>query len=176
MLAIPLLGQAENWKLYLNKKRGYAFHYPANGTARTTGKEIRKDFYFDPLAPISDLNADPTFANIRMSPQSIVKIVFPDKYLITLVLDNTPPKTPPPATKPITIGKYIFYRQHTTDAGMCHYYDYYTYFLPHGTRYYTFIFLSTTRCSLEKNAQKSSPASPINPQDFEKILRTVRLI
>lgn len=166
---------ADAWKIYNNPQFGYALHYPANGNLVDVGADVRNGFYLDPLQPIADLTANPAFSQLSIAPHSIVKIVFPDKYLIMLVLDQAPPKTPPPGSQPVSIGKYTFYQRHSWDAGMCHNYDYYTYFLERGSRYYVFIFLFTSNCFANQNTTESSYRANIHTKNLETILNTLQL-
>gem|GEM_PF-2779141 len=162
-------------KTYSDKQSGYQIQYPVNGRIAATGENVRKGFYLDPLQPVVELMNEGQFANARIDWSSVVKIAFPNKYLIMLVLNNVPANTPPPDSHPIKIGNYTFYQQHSWDAGMCHNYDYYTYFLEQNNRYYVFIFLITKNCFANQNAANSSAHFNINTQEFDNILRTVQL-
>ena len=144
------------------------------GVISESEETIRNSFYLDPLQPIADLTNDSAFANITVNQKSIVKITFPDHYLIMLALDHAPQNIAPSSAQPIVIGKYTFYQQHSWDAGMCHNYDYYTYFLPHDGQYYAFIFLVTTSCEVDVDSAETRYKLNMNPQDFERILSTLK--
>jgi len=166
---------ADAWEIYSSKKFAYELHYPADGGLAGVGEDIRNGFYLDPLQPIADLTSNPAFARVSINPESLVKIVFPDKYLIMLVLNQAPQGTPLPGMQPVSIGQHTFYQRHSWDAGMCHNYDYYTYFLERGSLYYVFIFLFTRNCFANENSADSRYGANISTKNLESILSTVRL-
>ena len=167
-------GYANEWKIYRDAKLGYQLRYPADGAVtQETQESVRGGFYLDPLQPVVDLTNNPKFTGMAVDAKSIVKVAFPYYYLIILTLNHAPQKISLPSAQPITIGQYHFYKQHSSDASMCHNSDYHTYFLPRGDRYYVFIFLIDTHCDEMAPSSKLRAKFDIKPEYFERILNTL---
>ncbi len=179
LLTAWLMASAKDitWATYTNKRLGYKIQYPDPATRLEAVEDIRQGFYFDPLQPITDLEHQPGFAGITIMPRSLVKVSFPDKYLIMLILDHIPDETPPPASQTIIINGHRFYQQHSWDAGMCHNYDYFTYYFKNADKYFVFIFLVTNSCHANDNfAPLEKSDGHLNTVEFEKILASFQLL
>lgn len=166
---------ADSWKTYTDKKLGYKIQYPSGAVITSPGLNIRSNFYFDPLQPITDLQHTPGFEAVTINSHSLRKFSWPDKYLMILTMDHMPDNLLPPNAQPIVIHGKTFYQQHSWEAGMCHNYDYFTYYLPDHEHHYVFIFLLTANCfANEKQAEKRYTVN-FNTAEFERILASLQL-
>ncbi len=166
------IGYADEWKTYANQKLGYEIHYPANGAVTAVGEAVKSNFYLNPLQPVADLLQTPEFANARVNSKSLVKIAFPNYYLIMLSIDHAPKNITLPEAQLINIGRYNFYKQTSADAGMGHDFTYYTYFLRRHEHFYVFLFLIAKNIYRDNDSEKAQ--APQNQQVFQQILSTLK--
>lgn len=174
ILSVSTLSYADEWKTYANQKLGYEIHYPANGAVTAVGEAVKNNFYLNPLQPVADLLQTPEFANARVNSKSLVKIAFPNYYLIMLSIDHAPKNIVLPQAQLINIGQYNFYKQYSTDAAMGHDFTYYTYFLRRHDHVYVFLFLLTKNIYTDNGSENAQDPTKVNTQVFEQILSTLK--
>lgn len=155
------------WRTYSNQKFGYKIQYPPAAIVESKGLGIRQKFYFDPLQPVTDLLGTPEFEKSSIYSDSIVQFSRPDKYVITLIFKPFSNHLLPPGAQPIVINHRTFYQKNSSEAGMCHQYEYNTYYLPVNDYYYVFIFLLTGGCGKQVQFDRN---------EVEKILASFQLL
>ncbi|MBS0351594.1 MAG: hypothetical protein JSR33_10520 [Proteobacteria bacterium] len=128
---------------------------PADGAVTAKGIEVRQGFYLDPLLPI---------ANRAVDTKSLVRMTFPKYYLFLATIGDYSADVSRLGEK-ISIGQTDFYKQETSDAGMCHQYNYFTYFLPKEHHIDAFIFLVTSNCFAKHPS--------VDTSEFENVLACV---
>lgn len=146
--------------IYKSSVSGYEIELP-HEAALGYGEEALKGFYFNPLE----------FVPGTVEINSLVKITYSPHQFVLVGLAK-PLVWPVASAVQVNINGRVFYGQHRQEAGMCHLYDYYIYWLKENDRYYLFVFLFISDCF-------SKPITPhekaFRIAEIEKFLKNFKI-